>query len=266
MWRGVKKYDIIQPMSIITASKLSKSYGIEPVLIDASFHINEGDKIGIVGANGAGKSTLMKILAGELEPDSGELHIDKSAAMSYLKQRDHFNTAGTVIDEINASASPEQKERFERKNSYSYESGIPVRNWYKGYRGLSTLREGIVQSMNIVTVKVLSELGPRVGYDFAQQFGISTLVDGVEINGSMFTDVNETLALGGIINDPVNPFTGNPINTEPKNGEQLILISEELNIYTNNGNTFQDPNAYWLSVRDNIYDDDNWSLYEEDPS
>ena len=52
--------------------------------------------------------------------------------------------------------------------------------------------------MNIVTVKVLSELGPRVGFDFAQQFGISTLVDGVEINGSMFTDVNETLALGGI--------------------------------------------------------------------
>ncbi len=75
-----------------------------------------------------------------------------------------------------------------------------------------------------------------------------------------------SLALGGIINDPVNPFTGNPINTEPKNGEQLILVSEELNIYTNNGNTFQDPNAYWLSVRDNIYDDDNWSLYEEDPS
>ncbi|MBQ1906608.1 MAG: ABC-F family ATP-binding cassette domain-containing protein [Firmicutes bacterium] len=111
-------------MSIITASKLSKSYGIEPVLIDASFHINEGDKIGIVGANGAGKSTLMKILAGELEPDSGELYIDRSAALSYLKQRDHFNTAGTVIDEINASASPEQKARFERKNSYSYESGI----------------------------------------------------------------------------------------------------------------------------------------------
>lgn len=81
---------------------------------------------------------------------------------------------------------------------FSYKSGVPVRNWYKGYRGLSTLRQGIVQSMNIVTVKLLSEMGPRVGYDYAEKFGISTLVDGVEINGNTFTDVNETLALGGI--------------------------------------------------------------------
>ena len=81
---------------------------------------------------------------------------------------------------------------------YSYKSGVPVRNWYKGYRGLSTVRQGIVQSMNIVTVKVLSDIGPRLGYDYAEKFGISTLVDGVEINGSTFTDVNETLALGGI--------------------------------------------------------------------
>ena len=81
---------------------------------------------------------------------------------------------------------------------YSYKSGVPVRNWYKGYRGLSTVRQGIVQSMNIVTVKVLSDIGPRLGYDYAQKFGISTLVDGIEINGGTYTDVNETLALGGI--------------------------------------------------------------------
>ena len=81
---------------------------------------------------------------------------------------------------------------------YSYKSGVPVRNWYKGYRGLSTVRQGIVQSMNIVTVKILSDIGPRLGYDYAQKFGISTLVDGIEINGGTYTDVNETLALGGI--------------------------------------------------------------------
>ena len=81
---------------------------------------------------------------------------------------------------------------------YEYDSGVPVRNWYKGYRGLSTIRQGIVQSMNIVTVKVLSELGPRVGFEYAQKFGISTLVDNEEINGDTYTDVNQTLALGGI--------------------------------------------------------------------
>lgn len=44
-------------MSVITASKLNKSFGIETVLEDVTFHVNAGDRIGIVGANGAGKST-----------------------------------------------------------------------------------------------------------------------------------------------------------------------------------------------------------------
>ncbi|MBP5750597.1 MAG: ATP-binding cassette domain-containing protein, partial [Firmicutes bacterium] len=44
-------------MSIITGSKLNKSFGIETVLEDVTFHVNAGDRIGIVGANGAGKST-----------------------------------------------------------------------------------------------------------------------------------------------------------------------------------------------------------------
>ncbi len=128
---------------------------------------------------------------------------DKEANRTLNRATDTLRQPGSTFKIITTYAPALETGQFTLASSeydepYSYESGVPVRNWYKGYRGLSTLREGIVQSMNIVTVKVLSELGPRVGYDFAQQFGISTLVDGVEINGSMFTDVNETLALGGI--------------------------------------------------------------------
>lgn len=128
---------------------------------------------------------------------------DKSANRTLNRATDTLRQPGSTFKVITTYAPALETGEFTLASSeddapYSYDSGVPVRNWYKGYRGLSTLREGIVQSMNIVTVKVLSQLGPRVGYDFAQQFGISTLVDGVEINGSMFTDVNETLALGGI--------------------------------------------------------------------
>ncbi len=84
----------------MTASKLSKAYEVEDVLTDVSFHINKGDRIGVVGVNGAGKSTLIKLLAGELEPDSGSLFIAEGTAVGYLKQRDHFPDGGTVTEEM----------------------------------------------------------------------------------------------------------------------------------------------------------------------
>ncbi len=109
---------------MISASKLNKSYGITPALTDVSFNVNASDRIGIVGANGAGKSTLIKILAGELEYDSGELFIDGKSSLGYLKQRDHFPAGGTVLEEMQKAVSEEKKQAFEEKNGYSYASGI----------------------------------------------------------------------------------------------------------------------------------------------
>ena len=111
-------------MSILTASKLNKSFGIETVLEDVTFHVNAGDRVGIVGANGAGKSTLMRILAGELQPDSGELYFEKGASVGYLKQRDHFPDGGTVQEEVSKAATEKQKEAFEERHGYSYDKGL----------------------------------------------------------------------------------------------------------------------------------------------
>ena len=127
----------------------------------------------------------------------------------------------------------------EEDEPYSYDSGIPVRNWYKGYRGLSTLRQGIVQSMNIVTVKVLSELGPRLGYEYAQKFGISTLVDGVQIGGSTFTDVNQTLALGGITYGVKN-IELNAAYATIANGGYYIEPKMYTEVYDHEGNLLLD--------------------------
>ena len=87
-------------MSIISVSKLNIYYGTEPVLTDVSFHINEKDRIGIVGANGAGKSTLIKLLTGELAADSGDIFKARDITVGYLKQRDHFPGGGTVEEEM----------------------------------------------------------------------------------------------------------------------------------------------------------------------
>lgn len=87
-------------MSIVSAAKINKSFGIIPVLEDVSFNINPSDRIGIVGANGAGKSTLMKILAGRLSADSGQLNIAREVTLGYLQQRDHFCPDRTVEEEM----------------------------------------------------------------------------------------------------------------------------------------------------------------------
>jgi len=111
-------------MSILAASKLNKSFGIEPILIDVDFLINKGDRIGVVGANGAGKSTLIKIIAGDLEADDGSLVKEAGLTIGYLKQRDHFPDGGTVLEEMMASATGKEKADFAFKNGYSYDSGI----------------------------------------------------------------------------------------------------------------------------------------------
>jgi len=82
---------------------------------------------------------------------------------------------------------------------FAYSNGRPVNNWYKGYKGVCTLRYGIEQSLNIVTVKTLTDITPQLGYDYLLKFGFTTLVDKKETaDGRVFSDITQTLALGGI--------------------------------------------------------------------
>lgn len=89
---------------------------------------------------------------------------------------------------------------------YNYASGRPVSNWYStGYRGLSTIRDAIVNSMNIVAVKTLTDVTPQLGYDYLLKFGFTTLVNSrKQANGTVLTDVTQSLALGGITDGVTN--------------------------------------------------------------
>ncbi len=82
---------------------------------------------------------------------------------------------------------------------FNYDDGRPVSNWYKtGYRGIQSIRKAIEQSLNIIAVKNQTVITPQLGYDYLLNFGFTTLTDGTEINGKIFTDVRQPLALGGL--------------------------------------------------------------------
>ena len=88
-------------MIVLSASNLTKTYGTDVILEGVDFHINGGDRVGLVGRNGAGKTTLLNMITGELIPDEGQIFFPQDLKMGYLKQRDSFNSENTVIEEIN---------------------------------------------------------------------------------------------------------------------------------------------------------------------
>ena len=82
---------------LLKAQAISKSFGPVKVLTDVSLQINEGDSIGLIGVNGAGKSTFLKIILGEMKPDTGEL-IRNTERIGYLEQFAESSAEFTVRD------------------------------------------------------------------------------------------------------------------------------------------------------------------------
>jgi len=81
-------------------NKGCKSFGTAEVFSDLQFEIRDKEKIALVGRNGSGKTTLMKIIAGELELDSGDIHKGKEIRIGYLAQTTFSNDNVTVEEEL----------------------------------------------------------------------------------------------------------------------------------------------------------------------
>ena len=85
---------------ILSCNHISKSYGVETILNDCSFFINDNEKAAIVGNNGAGKSTIMKLIMGELSPDDGNVIIGKDKTIGYLAQYQDLGSNTTIYEEV----------------------------------------------------------------------------------------------------------------------------------------------------------------------
>lgn len=115
----------------IKANKIHKTYGTLTILENISFSLEKGQKAGLIGYNGTGKTTLLKILAGLVEPDSGEVTVRKSAVIGYMPQdtslvsdetmRDYVRrVSGMARLEEHMEKSSETMAEYERRDGYTF--------------------------------------------------------------------------------------------------------------------------------------------------
>src|SRR5262252_387800 len=117
---------------MISFSKVSKQYGKQVLFVDASFQLNPGEKVGLVGPNGSGKTTLFRMIMGEEEPDEGDVSVPKKMTIGYFRQDVEEMSGRSVLDEAilgsgrvgdlhheleslqNAMSDPEQADEMDR--------------------------------------------------------------------------------------------------------------------------------------------------------
>ena len=87
-------------MALIDLQNISKQYDIKVILKDANFTLQQGQRVAVIGQNGQGKSTLFKIIMKTVEPDSGEMAIDRSIKIEMLDQQPKFEANLTVRNAI----------------------------------------------------------------------------------------------------------------------------------------------------------------------
>ena len=87
-------------MILLQTSKLTKLYSGTPILENVQFEVKKGERIAVVGRNGAGKSTLLKMIADEIDFESGEIHKPQSVILGYFAQSSHVNSNDTIYNEM----------------------------------------------------------------------------------------------------------------------------------------------------------------------
>jgi ATP-binding cassette subfamily F protein uup len=92
-------------MVLLTAENIRKAYGERVILNDVSLYVSDNDKIGMVGINGEGKSTLLKILAGVLDRDGGDITPSRNLRISYLPQTPEFASGASVLEAMDCEST-----------------------------------------------------------------------------------------------------------------------------------------------------------------
>ncbi|MGM8216427.1 ribosomal protection-like ABC-F family protein [Bacillaceae bacterium W0354] len=87
--------------NMIALSNVSKAFGDQQILKDVSFHLQQRDRLAVIGPNGSGKTTLLRLMAGIIEPDSGVIkHNPQLKIGKFFQELEQLNAENTILDEI----------------------------------------------------------------------------------------------------------------------------------------------------------------------
>ena len=164
------------------------NYVIQPQVSFVLMDQKTGQVLALVGGRGkkTGARTLNRASSSLRQPGS-----TFKVLSAYLPA---FDTAGMNL------ASTEVDEKY-----YYPGTKVQVHNWNgNAYKGTTTLRTAIYNSMNVVTVKVLDKVTPKVAFDYLNNLGISSLVESRTIDNRVYTDINLPMALGGLTDGVTN--------------------------------------------------------------
>ena len=192
---------------MITVSDVSLSFSEKPLFKDVNLKFNKGNCYGIIGANGAGKSTFLKLLAGELEKDSGEIFMTPGERMAVLKQ-DHFAFDDYSVKETVMMGYPKlyeiskERDAIYAKEDFSEEDGIR-------------------------SAELEAEFGELGGYEAENQ--IEQMLSGLgleeEFHDKMMSELDETQKVRVLL---AQAIFGNPdilVLDEPTNGLDIESIT-----------------------------------------
>ncbi|MEO0918163.1 MAG: ATP-binding cassette domain-containing protein, partial [Pseudomonadota bacterium] len=101
-------------LPLLQVNDIALTFGGAPVFDDLSFVIQPGERIALVGRNGSGKSTLMKVMAGLVEPDRGDIVAGPGVSLGYMEQDPDLTGFATLGDFASAALSPSEMYRVER--------------------------------------------------------------------------------------------------------------------------------------------------------
>ena len=143
---------------ILNAQGVSKRFGAVPLFEEISFPVSDGDRIGLIGPNGAGKSTLLKVLAGEEDPDAGEVSTRKRARIGYVRQESTFKPGLTIRDVLEAAmvaAAVPEAEREGKLRETGGRVGFPdvmaeAANLSGGWRKRLAIAEAMVSGPDVL--------------------------------------------------------------------------------------------------------------------